>query len=642
MKTHIPITVLLAACLSLSSHASLYTGSDGGDWFTGTNWDNGVPTTVENANVDGPGGPIVGASGGAANNLYMGGSTPSSTVTIPSGGALTTTQDVRVGLGSTVGTANVIVDGGTLACGRDIYIAQTNAGGSVFTLNSGSVSAASHLRLGYNEAGSLEISGGTFAITGRLDFHRGTFSILDDDATISFNNSFRFGVDGPSTLEYVLTTSGTTSPVSVTSMNATFGNESIRIDASAVADPGTITSLVLLHTTGSLFYQAQVDTLNASLDLVGLSGFSLALANGNADIVLVPAVPADVYYTGPDGGDWATGANWNLARTPSSIDKARVTTPGPVITTTEIVADLWMAGGATPTTVTIPTGGSLTTNQDTRVGVGGSGTNILTISGGSLTAGRDIYISQTNNAGSKLTLDSGTIELGGQFRVGYQAIGTLEISGGSIQTTSASSRLDFHQGTIRILDDDATLEIDDGFRFGIDGPATLEYVLTSGGTTSPISMGSLNATFGNETLRIDGSSVVAPQAITSLVLFQSTGAAFYQAQVDTLNASLELVGLSGFSLALANGNMDIALVPDAPTAITITGSLVNASNEFVIDFVGAPSSNYEVKKSTSLSGFVSLTVPLIETTDASGIGQAIVPASEMSGAKQFFLLEDAP
>jgi hypothetical protein len=90
-------------------------------------------------------------------------------------------------------------------------------------------------------------------------------------------------------------------------------------------------------------------------------------------------------------------------------------------------------------------------------------------------------------------------------------------------------------------------------------------------------------------------------------------------------------------------NFSVTEVP-APPAVgpVITDAVVNASNEFVIDFTGAPSTSYEVKKSIDLSTFDPLTVPLIESTDGSGTGQATVPASEMAGPRQFFRLEDTP
>ncbi|NDV61668.1 hypothetical protein G0Q06_04320 [Puniceicoccales bacterium CK1056] len=75
--------------------------------------------------------------------------------------------------------------------------------------------------------------------------------------------------------------------------------------------------------------------------------------------------------------------------------------------------------------------------------------------------------------------------------------------------------------------------------------------------------------------------------------------------------------------------------------IAIDSTLVNGSNEFVIDFTATPSSDYEVKKSTVLSGFSSLASQLIVTTDGSGVGQATVPSSELSDPKQFFNLEDS-
>lgn len=333
----------------------------------------------------------------------------------------------------------------------------------------------------------------------------------------------------------------------------------------------------------------------------------------------------------------------------------------------------------------IDTGGSKLTlndglvdiNSDLRIGSGATGvTNaagVVEVNGGTLDTQTDIYLGQgAGSTGSLLTLNTGgSVIVGNSLRVGYAEAGDLVANGGSLTSGaifvaqlagSAGSTMTLSGGTLsttgnlhlgyagaatmRIEGSGATITLGNFFEFGRNGAPTLEFILATDGTVSPIvtklSLGQL-AEGLSRTLTVDASNVPDPQSISGVVLFRApTESAFGQSQVDTLNSNLSLVNLSGFSLALANGNTEIVLVPDSPPQILITDAFVNASNEFVIDFVGAPSSNYEVKKSTALSGFNSLTVPLIESTDAGGIGQAIVPAGEMGEAKQFFLLEDAP
>lgn len=303
------------------------------------------------------------------------------------------------------------------------------------------------------------------------------------------------------------------------------------------------------------------------------------------------AIGQTAVYSGEAGGDWSIDTNWSAGAKPTSADNASVRTPGPVVSTAgEVANNLYMAGGAEPTTVTITTGGSLTISQDVRVGLGGAGTAELVINGGTLTSNRDIYVSQTDNGGSQFTVNSGTVTIASTIRVGFQAQGHLMMAGGTLSVGnnffiaqnagSVGSTVSLGGGEIstvggiflgyaedssmHILSADVTINIGGPFEFGRDGLATLEYVLTAEGVTSPINCASM--TLGAEAsriLKIDGNSVSDPGSITSITLFHSTGDPFTEEQLGTLNANLELVGLSGLSLQLANGDADIVLAPES-------------------------------------------------------------------------------
>ena len=74
--------------------------------------------------------------------------------------------------------------------------------------------------------------------------------------------------------------------------------------------------------------------------------------------------------------------------------------------------------------------------------------------------------------------------------------------------------------------------------------------------------------------------------------------------------------------------------------LVITHVARSAAGEIVIDFKGAPDTFYKVTKSPDLaSPFVPLTAPLSVLTDGTGAGQAIVPASEASEAREFYRME---
>lgn len=307
-------------------------------------------------------------------------------------------------------------------------------------------------------------------------------------------------------------------------------------------------------------------------------------------------------WQGTINSDWATAGNWNNAAVPTAADNVNVLSAGPVVSTTGAVAkNLWIRGGTA--TATIADGGSLTVaaGGDIRVGAFNAGSANLFVNGGTLTDGGILYIAQdVNGAGSKLTLNSGTINANGSLRNGFSSNGNLEINGGTLNTSdlyvaqntgSAGSAVDILGGTVstssniflgygdtaimRIMDDDASINVGNVFEFGRNGAPTLEFVLTADGTTSAINVGNvlrLNqlATGLTRTLTIDGSLVTDPQSITGTVLFASANA-FDQATVDTLNSELNLVGLSGYNLALANGGLSIAVVPEPSACALLMG-----------------------------------------------------------------------
>ncbi len=77
------------------------------------------------------------------------------------------------------------------------------------------------------------------------------------------------------------------------------------------------------------------------------------------------------------------------------------------------------------------------------------------------------------------------------------------------------------------------------------------------------------------------------------------------------------------------------------TPMTILSVTRNPAGSVTISFQGDASTTYQVTKSADIkSGFVPLTIPLSVTTDASGVGQAVVPASEASEAKEFYRIQN--
>ena len=102
----------------------------------------------------------------------------------------------------------------------------------------------------------------------------------------------------------------------------------------------------------------------------------------------------------------------------------------------------------------------------------------------------------------------------------------------------------------------------------------------------------------------------------------------------SVHPSVPLIGGSFHLYGLTN---EVA----APgSSLATTGVSRDALRNFIIDFLGEPSTTYKVTKSPDLIvPFGPLTTPLTATTSPSGFGRAIVPASEASEAKEFYRIE---
>ena len=103
-------------------------------------------------------------------------------------------------------------------------------------------------------------------------------------------------------------------------------------------------------------------------------------------------------------------------------------------------------------------------------------------------------------------------------------------------------------------------------------------------------------------------------------------------------ASNRFVGDSG-SFHLYGLTNEVTSEPSA--GLVVTSVSRNQLGNNVINFTGEPNTLYTVTKSPNLAAaFGPLTIPLTATTNASGIGQATVPASEASESKEFYRIED--
>mgnify|MGYP000353078413 FL=1 len=87
-------------------------------------------------------------------------------------------------------------------------------------------------------------------------------------------------------------------------------------------------------------------------------------------------------------------------------------------------------------------------------------------------------------------------------------------------------------------------------------------------------------------------------------------------------------------------NFTVSTLTAPVNVLVVTGVSRDALGNIIINFVGAPSTTYKVTKSADLSvPFGPLGTPLSAMTNASGVGQATVPASEASETKEFYRIE---
>jgi hypothetical protein len=74
--------------------------------------------------------------------------------------------------------------------------------------------------------------------------------------------------------------------------------------------------------------------------------------------------------------------------------------------------------------------------------------------------------------------------------------------------------------------------------------------------------------------------------------------------------------------------------PAEPVSPVITGivrvTTGPSAGAILLQFTGAPNTTYDVTKSTNLQAFGPLDIPLASTTDGDGLGQVLVPASEVN------------
>lgn len=117
-------------------------------------------------------------------------------------------------------------------------------------------------------------------------------------------------------------------------------------------------------------------------------------------------LPATVFWTNPDGGDWATPGNWSTGALPGSADDVVIDLPGPLTVTHSTGADVIRS--LTSRDDVALTGGSLALAAPSLLG------SALVVSGGTLTGGGDVTVDgMLTWTGGTLTGSGDTVANGG-------------------------------------------------------------------------------------------------------------------------------------------------------------------------------------------------------------------------------------
>jgi len=170
-----------------------------------------------------------------------------------------------------------------------------------------------------------------------------------------------------------------------------------------------------------------------------------------ASAVLAAGMVQAAVYTGESGGNWNGPGNWNPAGVPSGA-RADINNSKMVIVDTAVSenpAGVWV-GFTTEGSLTISTGGALTSTAAINVARDSMGTSKLTMNGGSLTttAANGLTIGVSTGTG-EFHLNGGTVSFGGNLTIGQantdgNGTGLMKISG-SAGIMNVGGRLQINQ-----------------------------------------------------------------------------------------------------------------------------------------------------------------------------------------------------
>ncbi|WP_441241336.1 autotransporter domain-containing protein [Tardiphaga sp. 768_D3_N2_1] len=561
----------LVLATSTPSRATDWTGGTSTDWFIGTNWSAGVPTSAVDVNIDtvAPNATVVGAAGAQAHFLIVGVS-GTGTLAIRNGGTVSNLTGYLGSLAGSTGTATVDGTGAAWTNSSNFFVGYSGTG--TLTIQNGGTVSSNYGYLGANagSTGTATVDGVGSAWTNSGDLVVGRFGT----GTLTIQNGGAVSNGGFGSLGYF---AGSTGTVTVDGAGATWTNSSDLY----VGNSGTGTLTIrnggkVSNLTGDLGVNAG-STGTATVDGAGSSW------TNSGDLIV---------------GDSGTGT-------------LTIRNGGTVSNVTGYLGSLAGSTG----TVTVDGAGSAWTNSGDLY-VGRSGTGMLTIrNGGAVSNAGFGYLGFTAGTTGSATVDGAgsTWTNSSTLIVGYSGAGTLTIqNGGAVSDvtgvlgftagSTGSATVDgagsawtnsgglyvgnFGTGTLTIQSGGKVSDADGyvGNNAGSTGTATVDGAGSSWTNSSTLNVG----VAGTGTLTIQNGGTVSNAGIGLLgVHAGSTGTVTVDgAGSSWTNSGNVYVGVLGTgTLTIRNGG-----AASSPGVVTI-GELAGSTGTVTVDGAGSSFTN---------------------------------------------------
>jgi T5SS/PEP-CTERM-associated repeat protein len=602
----------LVLATSTPSRATDWTGGTSTDWFIGTNWSAGVPTSAVDANIDtvAPNATVVGAAGAQAHVLWVGIS-GTGTLTIQNGGTLSNAVLGVLGhnAGST-GTATVDGAGSSWTNSGDIYVG--NFGTGTLTIrNGGAVSNGISflgLRAGSTGTATVDGAGSSWANSGTLNVgYGGTGTLTIQNGGAVSNIDGVLGNNAGSTGTATVDGTGSTWTNSGDLYVGRSGTGTLTIqNGGAVSNAGFGYLGFVAGSTGS----ATVDGAgsawtNSSTLNVGYSGAgTLTIQNGGAvsDVTgvlgLGPGSTGSATVDGA-GSTWTNSGDFYVGR--SGTGTLTIRNGGNVSNVG--IGYLGFTAGTTGTATVDGAGSSWTNSGELYVGNFGTGT--LTIQSGGKVSDADGYVG--NNAGS---IGSATVDGAGSawtnsstLNVGVAGTGTLTIQNGGTVSNAGIGLLGVYagsSGTVTVDGAGSSWTNSGNVYVGILGTGTLT-IRNGGAASSPgvVTIGELAGSTGTVTVDGAGSSftnsgLVVGSFGTGTLTIQNGGKAnTYTSYINTGTTTVNGAGSSwtnSGNLSVGNSRAGTLTIENGGAVSNVIGWIgVNAGSTGTVTVDGAGS-----------------------------------------------------